>query len=67
MKLFIKENRKKPLFAGMVIEESKLIKTLIILKGDDITNYINVKHSCQEFSLFQIFPPLKTCLVSDQN
>ena len=24
------------------------------LKGDDITNYINVKHSCQEFSLFQI-------------
>ena len=25
-----------------------------ILKVDDITNYINVKHSCQEFSLFQI-------------
>ena len=24
------------------------------LKGDDIINYINVKHSCQEFSLFQI-------------
>ena len=24
------------------------------LKRDDITNYINVKHSCQEFSLFQI-------------
>ena len=24
------------------------------LKGDDIANYINVKHSCQEFSLFQI-------------
>ena len=26
----------------------------LVLKGDDITNYINVKHSCQEFSLFQI-------------
>ena len=25
-----------------------------LLKGYDITNYINVKHSCQEFSLFQI-------------
>ena len=24
------------------------------LKGDDITNYINEEHSCQEFSLFQI-------------
>ena len=26
----------------------------LVLKGDDITNYINVKHSFQEFSLFQI-------------
>jgi hypothetical protein len=25
-----------------------------LLKGDDNTNYINVKHSCQEFSQFQI-------------
>ena len=23
------------------------------LKGDDITNYINVKHSCQEFHYFK--------------
>ena len=32
MKLFIKENRKKSPFAGMVIAESKLIKTLISIK-----------------------------------
>ena len=28
--------------------------TLTPLKGNDITNYINIKHTCQEFSLFQI-------------
>jgi hypothetical protein len=27
---------------------------MLRLKGADITNHINVKQSCQEFSLFQI-------------